>query len=54
MTSVLGEMLLIIYTIGSATNGKVDQLNFWGGIIGAIALAVIGAINIYSLKKWGC
>jgi nickel/cobalt transporter (NiCoT) family protein len=28
MTSVLGEMLLIIYTIGSATNGKVDQLNF--------------------------
>jgi nickel/cobalt transporter (NiCoT) family protein len=53
MTSVLGEMLLIIYTIGSATNGKVDQLNFWGGVIGAIALAVIGAINIYSMKKWG-
>lgn len=53
MTSVLGEMLLIIYTIGSATNGKIDQLNFWGGVIGAIALAVIGAINIYSMKKWG-
>src|SRR5215831_16486637 len=46
-------MLLIIYTIGSATSGKVDQLNFWGGVIGAIALAVIGAINIYSMKKWG-
>ncbi|HXX99202.1 MAG TPA: hypothetical protein VEL11_19095, partial [Candidatus Bathyarchaeia archaeon] len=53
MTSVLGEMLLIIYTIGSATNGKVGQLNFWGGVIGAIALAAIGAINIYSIKKWG-
>jgi high-affinity nickel-transport protein len=53
MTSVLGEMLLIIYTIGSATNGKVDQLSFWGGVIGAIALATIGAINIYSMKRWG-
>ena len=53
MTSVLGEMLLIIYTIGSATSGKVDQLSFWGGVIGAIALATIGAINIYSMKKWG-
>ena len=53
MTSVLGEMLLIIYTIGNATNGKVDQLNLWGGVIGAIALATIGAINIYSMKKWG-
>ncbi|MFZ0512692.1 MAG: hypothetical protein WAM14_13885 [Candidatus Nitrosopolaris sp.] len=53
MTSVLGEMLLIIYTIGSATSGKVDQLSFWGGVIGAIALATIGAINIYSMRKWG-
>jgi nickel/cobalt transporter (NiCoT) family protein len=51
MASVLCEMLLIIYTIGSATNGKVDQL--WGGAIGAIALVTIGAINIYSMKKWG-
>jgi nickel/cobalt transporter (NiCoT) family protein len=53
MTSVLGEMLLIIYTICSATNVKVDQLSFWGGIIGAIALATIGAVNIYSMKRWG-
>jgi len=53
MTSVLGEMLLIIFTIGSATSGKVDQLSFWGGVIGAIALATIGAVNIYSMKKWG-
>ncbi len=53
MTSVLCEMLLIIYTIGSTASGKVDQLSFWGGVIGAIALATIGAINIYSMKKWG-
>ena len=53
MTSVLGEMLLIIYTIGSATSGKVDQLSFWGGVIGAIALATIGATNIYSMRRWG-
>jgi nickel/cobalt transporter (NiCoT) family protein len=53
MTSVLAEMLLIIYVIGSASSGKVDQISLWGGVIGAIALASIGAINIYSMKKWG-
>jgi high-affinity nickel-transport protein len=53
MISVLAEMLLIIYVIGNATSTKVDELSFWGGIIGAIALATIGAINIYSMKKWG-
>jgi high-affinity nickel-transport protein len=53
MTSVLAEMLLIIYVIGSATSSKVYQISLWGGVIGAIALATIGAINIYSMKKWG-
>src|SRR6476660_8346498 len=53
MISVLSEMLLIIYVIGSATSSKVDQLSFYGGVIGAIALATIGAINIYSMKRWG-
>lgn len=53
MTSVLTEMLLIIYVIGSATSNKVNDLSIWGGIIGAIALATIGVINIYSMKKWG-
>ena len=51
MISVLSEMILIIYVIGNIT--RVDQLSFWGGVIGAIALGVIGAINIYSMKKWG-
>src|SRR5438067_3685569 len=53
MISVLAEMLLIIYVIGNAISSKVDQLSFWGGVIGAIALGAIGAINIYSMKKWG-
>lgn len=49
--SVLAEMILIIYVIGSVTG--LDSLSFWGGIIGAIALATIGVINIYSMKKYG-
>jgi nickel/cobalt transporter (NiCoT) family protein len=51
MVSVLTEMILIIYVIGSVTGA--DVLSFWGGIIGAIALATIGAVNIYSMKRWG-
>ena len=51
MISVLAEMILIIYFMGSITS--VDNLSFWGGVIGAIALGVIGAVNVYSLKKWG-
>jgi hypothetical protein len=44
-------MLLIIYVIGSATGSRVDDLSLWSGVIGAIALATIGTINIYSMKK---
>lgn len=51
MISVLAEMILIIYFMGSITS--VDKLSFWGGMIGAVVLGVIGAVNVYSLKKWG-
>jgi nickel/cobalt transporter (NiCoT) family protein len=51
MIYVLAEMLLIIYVIGSATGSRVDDLSLWSGVIGAIALATIGTINIYSMKK---
>ncbi len=51
MISVLAEMILIIYIVGSVT--RVEVLSFWGGIIGVAALATIGAVNIYSMKKWG-
>jgi high-affinity nickel-transport protein len=50
MISVLAEMIFIIYIIGSITSA--DNLAFWGGVIGAVALGIIGAINIYSMKKW--
>ena len=53
MISVLSEMLLIIYVIGSATSSKVNELSLWGSVIGTIAFTIIGAINIYSMKKWG-
>lgn len=49
--SVLAEMILIIYIMGNIT--RVDVLSFWGGLIGAVALAIIGAVNIYSMKRWG-
>lgn len=51
MISVLAEMIFIIYVIGSITN--TNNLAFWGGVIGSIALGTIGAINIYAMKKWG-
>jgi high-affinity nickel-transport protein len=51
MISVLGEMIFIIYVIGSATGAS--SLAFWGGIIGAIGIGAIGATNIYAMKKWG-
>ncbi len=51
MISVLAEMIFIIYVIGSIIN--TNNLAFWGGVIGAIALGTIGAINIYTMKKWG-
>jgi high-affinity nickel-transport protein len=51
MVSVLAEMIFIIYVIGSIANA--NNLAFWGGVIGAVALGFIGALNIYSMKKWG-
>ncbi len=51
MISVLAEMIFIIYVIGSITN--TNNLAFWGGAIGAIALGTIGAIHLHSLKKRG-
>ncbi len=51
MASVLAEMLFIIYVVGGITSA--NNLMFWGGVVGAIALGAIGAINIISMKKWG-
>src|SRR5215467_1503770 len=50
MISVMAEMIFIIYVVGSLTSS--NNLSFWGGVIGAIALGTIGIINIYAMKKW--
>ena len=50
MVSVLLEMILIIYVIGGITGA--NSLAFWGGIIGAVAIATIGGVNIYAMRKW--
>ena len=52
MISVLDEMLLIIYVMDDTINSKAGELSLWGGIFGDIALATIGVINIFSIKKW--
>ena len=52
-TSIFLELVIIIYLVGSATGGKIDLVSFWGGIIGAVALAIIGGINFFAIKKWG-
>lgn len=51
MLSVLAEMVFIIYVVGSITSP--GNIQFWGGITGAIALGAIGGVNIYAMKKWG-
>jgi len=51
--SIFLELVIIIYVVGSATGGKIDTLSFWGGLVGAIALGVIGTINFIAMKKWG-
>ena len=51
MISVLAEMIFIIYVVGSLIT--TNNLQFWGGIVGAVALGIIGGINIYAMKKWG-
>lgn len=51
MISVFLEMILIISIVGSISG--VDQIAFWGAFIGIASLAVIGGINLYSMKKWG-
>lgn len=51
MASVLAEMILIIYMVGSITSA--GSIGLWGSMIGAIALGAIGSTNIYSMKKLG-
>jgi nickel/cobalt transporter (NiCoT) family protein len=51
MLAILAEMVFVIYTVGSFL--KTDSFSLMSGFLGAGALAVIGIVNIYSMKKWG-
>ena len=51
MLSVLLEMLLVVYTVGDFL--KTDTFSLWSGLLGAGALALIGIVNIYAMKKYG-
>jgi nickel/cobalt transporter (NiCoT) family protein len=51
MISVLAEMIFIIYVVGGVVGAAGLQL--WGGVIGALALGIIGSVNLYSMKKYG-
>lgn len=54
MSAVLFEMIGIIFFVGTiAGAGGVGALQFWGGIVGASMLGIVGLTNIYSMKKWG-
>jgi len=54
MSAVLFEMVAIIFFVGTlAGTGGVTQLQFWGGIVGAIALGVIWLTSLFSMRKWG-
>jgi high-affinity nickel-transport protein len=48
--SVVLEMVLIIYIVASVK--QVNSISLWGGLAGALALGLIGSINLYSLKRW--
>jgi nickel/cobalt transporter (NiCoT) family protein len=51
MASVLAEMVLVIYAVGGFL--KTDSFSLLSGILGACALAAIGLVNIYAMRKWG-
>jgi len=51
MLAVCLEMIGLIYIVKSLEAAA--ALEFWGGIVGALALATIGGINLYSMHRYG-
>jgi nickel/cobalt transporter (NiCoT) family protein len=51
MLAVCAEMVVLVYIVKSLEAQTTFQL--LGGIVGAVALASIGGINLYSLKRYG-
>ncbi|HUI86577.1 MAG TPA: hypothetical protein VLY21_05450 [Nitrososphaerales archaeon] len=51
MLAVCAEMVVLIYIVKSLEAQSAFQL--LGGVVGAAALALIGGINIYGLRRYG-
>lgn len=53
MISVLAEIVFIILIVGSVTSVEVESIAYAGGIIGMVALASIGILNIVAMRLYG-
>lgn len=53
MISVLAEIVFIILIVGSVTSVEVENIAYAGGIIGMVALASIGILNIVAMRLYG-
>jgi high-affinity nickel-transport protein len=51
MLAVCLEMIALIYIVKSLEAAATVQ--FWGGILGAMALGTIGSANLYSMHRYG-
>lgn len=51
MTAVCAEMVALVYVVKSLE--AVSSLELLGGVIGAVFLAVMGGINLYTLRRSG-
>ncbi len=51
MIAVLAEMVFMIYVVAGVIG--TGSLQLWGGVIGALALGIIGSVNLFSMKKYG-
>jgi len=51
MLSVCLQIIAIIFIVKSLE--ALDQLAFWGGLVGIVALGGIGSVNLYSMRRYG-
>jgi len=53
MIAVLAEIVFIILVVGSITSVEVESIAYTGSIIGMVALASIGILNIVAMRLYG-
>jgi nickel/cobalt transporter (NiCoT) family protein len=51
--AVLAEIVFIILVVGSITSVEVESIAYTGSIIGMVALASIGVLNIVAMRLYG-